>query len=149
MKWVLALGMLCWGIRYALFAYGGPSGLPFALVLLGVALHGFCFDFFFAAGFIHVDNEAPRDIRASGQALFGFLTYGLGMWLGSLLCGQLLGRFTTEVTEGDKTINVVDWHDFWLVPSAGVLLSLLIFVVFFRMRRRTPEVKGVVPEEMV
>ena len=69
MKWVLALGMFCWGLRYFLFAHGGPDGFPFVLVLIGVALHGFCFDFFFAAGFIHVDNEAPRDIRASGQVL--------------------------------------------------------------------------------
>src|SRR5207248_7365264 len=117
MKWVLALGMFCWGLRYAFFSIGHP----YALVFLGILLHGFCFDFFFAAGFIHVDNEAPRDIRASGQALFGFLTYGLGMWLGSLLCGELLGRFTTEVTEAGKTVQHVDWHDFWLVPSVGVL----------------------------
>src|SRR5262249_56031448 len=53
--------------------------------LIGLALHGVCFDFFFAAGFIHVDNEAPREIRGSAQALFTFLTYGLAMWLGSEL----------------------------------------------------------------
>jgi nucleoside transporter len=131
MKWVLALGMLAWGVRYALFAFGGPEGFPFALVLLGVALHGVCFDFFFAAGFIHVDNEAPRDIRASGQALFYFLTYGVGMWLGNLLSGQLVSYFTTEPSPG---VKVVDWHRFWLVPSAGVLASLVVFVLFFRMR---------------
>lgn len=85
MKQVLALGMLAWGIRYAFFALGAP----YALVLLGVALHGICFDFFFAAGFIHVDNTAPRGIRASGQALFGFLTYGAGMYLGALASGWI------------------------------------------------------------
>lgn len=126
MKWVLALGMLCWGIRYALFAQGGPSGFPFALVIAGVALHGFCFDFFFAAGFIHVDNEAPRDIRASGQALFSFLTYGVGMWLGNLLAGKLAAVYTRET-------GVVDWYHFWLVPSIGVLISLTVFVLFFHM----------------
>jgi nucleoside transporter len=122
MKWVLALGMLCWGIRYALFSQGGPEGWPFVLVILGVALHGFCFDFFFAAGFIHVDNQAPRDIRASGQALFSFLTYGVGMWLGNLLAGKLM-----EVYAGD-------WYHFWLVPCIGVLASLAVFVLFFRQR---------------
>jgi nucleoside transporter len=132
MKWVLALGMFCWGLRYFLFSQGGPEGLPFALVIIGVALHGFCFDFFFAAGFIHVDNEAPKDIRASGQALFGFLTYGVGMWLGSLLSGWLKGVYTTP----DGTI---DWRSFWLVPSAGVMLALLVFVVFFRMKSKQPE----------
>jgi nucleoside transporter len=126
MKWVLALGMLCWGIRYALFAVGGPEGLSFALVIAGVALHGFCFDFFFAAGFIYVDNEAPRDIRASGQALFSFLAYGVGMWLGNLLAGKLMAVYAG------------DWYHFWLVPCIGVLISLTVFVLFFRIQHRTP-----------
>ncbi len=130
MKWVLALGMLCWGIRYALFAFGGPEGLPFILVLFGVALHGICFDFFFAAGFIYVDNEAPRDIRASGQALFSFLAYGVGMWLGSLLAGKLAGAYTSA--------GRTDWYHFWLIPSIGVLASLTVFVLFFRMHSRKP-----------
>lgn len=122
MKWVLALGMLCWAIRYGLFAVGGPEGLPFALVIAGVALHGFCFDFFFAAGFIYVDNEAPRDIRASGQALFSFLSYGVGMWLGSLLAGKL------------RAVYAGDWYHYWLVPCIGVLISLTVFVLFFRFK---------------
>lgn len=119
-KWVLVVGMLCWGIRYALFAQMGP----FSLVLLGVALHGVCFDFFFAAGFIYVDNTAPKDIRASGQALFAFLTYGVGMWLGSILSGAMNRYFTSQ--------GVVDWTAFWLLPSVGVLVSVLLFVLLFR-----------------
>jgi MFS family permease len=121
MKWVLALGMLAWGVRYALFAIGDP----FAVLLLGVALHGICFDFFFAAGFIHVDNTAPKDIRGSAQALFALLTYGVGMWLGSVLSGYLNDFF--------KHDGVVDWRAYWTVPSVGVLVSLIVFVVFFRV----------------
>lgn len=122
MKWVLALGMLAWGVRYALFALG----TPYALVLVGIALHGICFDFFLAAGFIYVDNESPRDIRASAQALFGFLTYGVGMWMGSELSGRCLKLFT------DPDSGTTNWTGFWIVPSVGVLISLLIFVGFFR-----------------
>lgn len=137
MKWVLALGMLCWGVRYYLFSQAGPDGLPFALAIAGVALHGLCFDFFFAAGFIHCDNEAPRDIRASAQALFSFLTYGVGMWLGSLLCGVLVDRYTT----GEGADKVTNWSEFWLVPSVGVLACLAVFVLFFRMKSK----RGTVP----
>jgi nucleoside transporter len=132
MKWVLALGMFAWGLRYFLFSQGGPwdpgSPLPFILVIIGVALHGICFDFFFAAGFIHVDNEAPKEIRASAQALFSFLTYGLGMWLGNMLSGRIVAFYT------DETTKTVDWASFWMVPSIGVLISLAVFVLFFRMR---------------
>ncbi len=126
MKWVLALGMLCWGLRYLAFSQAGPEGMGFALAIVGIALHGFCFDFFFAAGFIHCDNKAPRDIRASAQALFSFLTYGVGMWLGSLVCGMMVDRYTDPVTK------TVDWANFWLVPGVGVLGCLVVFLLFFR-----------------
>jgi nucleoside transporter len=126
MKWVLAVGMLAWGVRYALFALG----TPYELVVLGILLHGICFDFFFAAGFIHVDNKTPRDIRASAQALFSFLTYGAGMYLG----GELSGR-VAEWAKGGT--DVIDWTRFWSVPSIGVFASLAVFVLFFRERPAT------------
>jgi len=129
MKWVLALGMLCWGVRYLLFSQAPVSEAGFALVLVGIGLHGICFDFFFAAGFIHVDKEAPSDIRGSGQALFTFLTYGLGMWLGS----EFSNYVSRETTGADK---VTDWTTFWAIPAIGVLIALAIFVLFFRGKRQ-------------
>ena len=38
--------MLAWALRYVLFAYGNTDGLVFML-LIGIALHGICYDFFF------------------------------------------------------------------------------------------------------
>ena len=105
MKWVLAVGMLAWGVRYMLFALGagGDEAKVSALVVVAsLALHGICFDFFFAAGFIHVDNNAPKEVRASGQALFTFLTYGLGMWIGNTLSGYIVDRYTVYNEMGGK-----------------------------------------------
>jgi nucleoside transporter len=120
MKWVLAMGMLAWGVRYGIFSLGEPLWL----VVASLALHGICFDFFFAAGFIHVDNKAPADIRASAQSLFSFLTYGIGMWIGGEMSGRIVDAFTTPAGK--------DWRMIWLIPSVGVLVSLTIFVLFFR-----------------
>lgn len=161
MKWVLALGMLAWGVRYLLFALVGAQigTLFFAMALVGVALHGICFDFFFAAGFIHVDNKAPQQIRASAQALFGFLTYGLGMYLGSELSDMIakcygitpgqaeFGEFARKIKEflvgmihGDR--GQPDWFGFWMVPSIGVLVSLAIFAILFRDRSKNETSKA-------
>jgi nucleoside transporter len=130
MKWVLALGMLAWGIRYLLFALGAHDLVGPWIVIASLALHGVCFDFFFAAGFIYVDNEAPNEIRASGQALFTFLTYGLGMWLGNLLSGYVVDAFTKD--------SLRDWYHIWLIPSIGVFASLVVFALFFRVERKQP-----------
>src|SRR5439155_13147917 len=132
MKWVLALGMLSWGVRYFLFALGAEGMVSPWVVIASLALHGVCFDFFFAAGFIYVDNEAPPSIRASGQALFTFLTYGLGMWLGNIVSGYVVKHFSATAPNA-VTYN---WYAIWLVPSVGVLISLALFVLFFHMRSK-------------
>jgi MFS family permease len=129
MKGVFIIGMAAWGVRYAIFALGKP----FPLVILGLALHGICFDFFFATGFIYVDKTAPAVIRNSGQALFGALTYGLGMYLGTEASGwlnQTFRKVTVDPVTGERT-GVTDWGKFWLVPCLGVALSLALFVAFF------------------
>ncbi|HKD35523.1 MAG TPA: MFS transporter [Pirellulales bacterium] len=132
MKWVLAMGMAAWGIRYYLFALGAHDAVGPWIVIASLALHGVCFDFFFAAGFIYVDNEAPNEIRASGQALFTFLTYGLGMWLGNIISGYVVKTYTS----GTPELPVYDWYHIWIIPSVGVVASLVVFALFFRMQKK-------------
>lgn len=125
-KMVLAIGLFSWALRYFLFANGGAEGMPLMLAILGIALHGFCFDFFFAAGFIHVDKTAPKDLRASAQALLGVLVYGLGTWLGTLACGILNAWYTTP--DGTR------WYDFWMVPTGVLFATFIAFVLLFRVK---------------
>lgn len=122
MKWVLGVGMAAWVVRYVLFSMQHP----FIVVLIGIGLHGLCFDFFFAAGFIHTDNKAPASIRASAQAFYTFLTYGVGMWIGNELAGVLLDHFTVNQS--------IAWGKVWLVPAAMAAVCLALFLVLWRDR---------------
>lgn len=121
MKWVLGIGMAAWVVRYGLFSIGHP----FALVLIGIAIHGVCFDFFFAAGFIHTDNKSPAKVRASAQALYTFLTYGVGMWIGNVFSGEVVKHFTA-------VSGAIAWPKVWLVPAAMAAVCLVLFVVLWR-----------------
>ena len=58
-KWMLLVGMLAWTTRYLLF---GLFPSTTALVILGVALHGVCYDFFFVTGQLYVDKKAPKHL---------------------------------------------------------------------------------------
>jgi nucleoside transporter len=127
MKWVLVIGMAAWGVRYLVFSLGARSIVSPWVVVTLLTLHGVCFDFFFAAGFIHVDNTAPKEIKSSAQGLFVFLTYGLGMFLGNVISGYVVDMYTT--LKGGTPLR--DWGKVWLIPSVGVFVALIIFVLAF------------------
>lgn len=85
-KKMLAVGMLAWVVRYALFAFGAPDDVSF-MIIVGIALHGICYDFFFVTGQIYTDQKAAEPIRAQAQGLLVMLTLGVGMLIGAQIAG--------------------------------------------------------------
>ncbi len=99
-KWMLAVGMVAWVIRYLMFAFGSPiddAGNGIAWMMLGgILLHGICYDFFFVTGQIYTDKIAPKEIRGQAQGLLVFFTIGLGMLIGAQVGGQIEKAYTPK-----------------------------------------------------
>lgn len=104
-KMMILVGMACWVIRYLLFAYGAPGQVTWML-LLAVALHGICYDFFFVTGFMYTDKKAPTEIRGQAQALLVFLTQGVGMYFGYMIMGWTFGRDVPAANEYSGALKV-------------------------------------------
>ncbi len=92
-KWMLAFGMLAWVARYALFAVGAPDDITW-MIIVGVLLHGICYDFFFVTGQIYTDKAAPPRIRSQAQGMLVLFTLGLGMLIGAQIGGQVEQMYT-------------------------------------------------------
>lgn len=92
-KWMLAVGMLAWVVRYALFAMGASDEVMW-MILGGVLLHGICYDFFFVTGQIYTDKTAPARIRSQAQGMLVLFTLGLGMLIGAQIGGQVEQAYT-------------------------------------------------------
>jgi nucleoside transporter len=130
-KWMLAVGMLAWVVRYGLFALAAGSTPPTAwMVLGGILLHGICYDFFFVTGQIFVDQKARPEIRGQAQSLLVLVTQGLGMLLGA----QAMTAIVTDHTGN----GVADWGAIWLLPCLGAAGILVVFVLLFRAPARPP-----------
>ena len=97
-KWMLAVGMLAWVGRYALFAMGAPDEVRW-MIITGIVLHGICYDFFFVTGQIYTDKAAAKPIRAQAQGLLVFFTLGLGMFIGAQIAGKVEGQHTPDNTK--------------------------------------------------
>ncbi len=88
-KWMLAVGMLAWVVRYALFAGAADAGVAW-MILGGILLHGICYDFFFVTGQVYVDKRAPATIRGQAQGLLVLATQGIGLGVGAQVFGYLV-----------------------------------------------------------
>jgi nucleoside transporter len=127
-KYMLLVGMAAWVTRYVLFAYGNNEALVWMLYL-GILLHGICYDFFFVTGQIYVDQKAPAHMRAAAQGFITFVTYGVGMLIGSWLSGRVVDAYAVAA---GGAITLHDWKSIWLVPAAGATAVLALFALFFR-----------------
>jgi nucleoside transporter len=96
-KKMLAVGMIAWIARYALFAVGAPAAISW-MMIGGILLHGICYDFFFVTGQIYTDQVAPKEIRSQAQGLLAMLTLGLGMLIGAQAAGQIEVRYTPSAS---------------------------------------------------
>lgn len=126
-KWMLAIGMAAWILRYLLFAIGAPDAI-FWMVVTGILLHGICYDFFFVTGQIYVDKKSTPAVRGQAQGFLVLVTYGIGMFIGAQIAGALFNAFL-----GDETVlTLARWQDFWLLPAGFALIVFLLFVFTFR-----------------
>ena len=122
-KKMLAIGMLAWGVRYVLFAYGNIDA-NYWMLILGIVLHGICYDFFFVTGQIYTDNLAGEKFKSAAQGLITLATYGVGMLIGSLVSGPIVDAY--------KTSGGHDWKSIWLIPAAIAVVVVILFLLLFR-----------------
>jgi nucleoside transporter len=135
-KWMIALGMIAWAVRFLFFGYGNAdAGLW--MLFLGILLHGICFDFFFVTGQIYTDSKAGLNIQSQAQGMITMATYGIGMWIGTLLSGYVKDHYTTD--------QIVQWKNVWMVPAMISLGVLLLFILFFNDNRKSATHTGDAP----
>jgi len=126
-KGIMLGGMAAWSLRYFAFATGN-AGAGFWLLLVGIALHGICYDFFFVAGQIYTDQTAGPRVRGAAQGFINLVTNGVGYLIGAWASGMVVGHFATT-TGGVTTHN---WPKIWMQPAIGAAAILVVFTVLFR-----------------
>jgi hypothetical protein len=165
---MIACGILAWVVRYLLFTWAAAQGavpppfladgaanpgypgivlgsfpVPFAhlgflVYLLGVALHGISYDFFFITGQVYVDKVTSPQIRGQAQAMNLFFTYGLGLYVGAIVAGKLAGHAFVDA-QGKEVVpsaaaSLPYWSHLWLPLAGFAALVLIVFWFAFRYR---------------
>jgi len=128
-KMTILVGMLAWAVRYALFAYGNAGELSFMLIL-GIALHGVCYDFFFVSGQIYTNSKAGERFKSSAQGLITLATYGVGMLIGFAVAGKISDAY--KAVDG-----TMDWKMIWIIPAGIALVVFILFALTFNDKTKS------------
>lgn len=149
-RWVITIGAIAYFLRFGIFALATTGSMNIAY--LGIALHGFCFAFFFAAAFLFIDRASPKESRHSAQTAFGIAILGIGPILSGFFNGWLekvgqvgtegLNGFTTWwrgalesmgvqfMAEGAETATF-SWPAIWWTQAImGLIAAILVCVAF-------------------
>lgn len=125
-KMVMLFAMIAWVLRFGLFAYGDPSPVGTALIILSCIVYGMAFDFFNISGSLFVEQTTGAEIRSSAQGLFMMMTNGVGAWLGSTVSGEIIGRYFV-LPDGSS-----DWHGTWQIFAIYALVVAILFAIMFK-----------------
>lgn len=125
-KNMLLIGMSAWIARYVCFAFGdmGPNAW---MLYAGIILHGICYDFFFVTGYMYTEKKSNERIKSASQGLFTFVTYGLGMFIGTWVSGFVTNYYTVG--------QVYQWQKIWFIPTYIAIAVLVCFIFFFREKK--------------
>ena len=123
-KTTMIVAMLAWAVRYLLFSIGS-SGEMVLVVLLGIALHGICYDFFFVSGQIYTDSKAGLKYKSAAQGMITLATYGVGMLIGFWIAGKITDVYL--LADGSHS-----WNTIWLYPSGFAFLVMTLFALLFK-----------------
>ncbi|MBT8310623.1 MAG: nucleoside permease [Flavobacteriaceae bacterium] len=123
-KKTILFGMLAWVVRYVLFSFG-DGGETFFLIVMGIVLHGICYDFFFVSGQIYTDSKAGEKIKSAAQGLITLATYGIGMLIGFWVAGKI-------VDQNIINDSLHSWKDIWIFPAIFAAAVFVLFALLFK-----------------
>ncbi len=105
----------------------GDAGASSYMLIIGIALHGICYDFFFVSGQIYTDSKAGEQFKSAAQGLITLATYGIGMLIGFYVAGKITDAF---ITDGGH-----DWNQIWIYPAGFAAIVALVFLVLFKKEK--------------
>ncbi len=138
-KWVYAIGLLAWSIRFLFLGIGNPGdGLWF---LLGsMIVYGIAFNFITIAGHLHIQQVAPENMKGFSQGLMMFMSNGIGATAGTIAAGAIVNHWCSwsmvSINPGTSVrLFMGDWLWPWLIFALYAFVVFIGWLIFFKNRK--------------
>lgn len=134
-RWVYAIGLLAWCLRFLMLGFGNPTdGLW--LFVGSMLFYGIAFNFITIAGHLHIQQIAPKDMKGLAQGVMMLMSNGIGATTGILVAGEVVNHWCRweMVNVGDSAVRLFmgDWIWPWLIFAAYAMLIAIFWSIFYR-----------------
>lgn len=120
---VMIFGLVALVIRYLSFYAGGVINQSW-MYYIGILVHGLIFGFFYVGGQIYIDKKAPAELRSQAQGFIFLVTFGLGLFVGNFISGEIISRYTNEAG--------YNWNAIWGITTLSSIAVLILFILLFK-----------------
>lgn len=140
-KWVIFLALFAWCLRFLFLGLGNP-GNGLLWLIFSMIIYGIAFNFFNIAGHIYMDQKSDHTTRGFGQGLLMMMSNGIGATGGMIAAGAVINSYChwemMPSPSGNGMIRLFmgEWIWPWLIFAAYALLIGLLFLIFFRYKKK-------------
>lgn len=133
-KWVYALGLLAWSLRFLMLGTGNPDdGLW--LLIGSMLIYGIAFNFITIAGHLYIQQIAPDNMKGFAQGLMMFMSNGIGATFGTIAAGAIVNRWCSwemVTLPGSPTpmrLFMGNWEWPWLIFAGYAFLVMAAWLL--------------------
>lgn len=138
-RWVYAIGLLAWCLRFLMLGTGNPgSGLW--LLIGSMLVYGISFNFITIGGHLYIQQVAPEGMKGFAQGLMMFMSNGIGATFGTIAAGAVVNHWCSwemVTLPGSSTpmrLFMGDWEWPWLIFAAYALIVMIFWILLFHSK---------------
>ncbi|MDE6380590.1 MAG: MFS transporter, partial [Muribaculaceae bacterium] len=91
-RYVYAVGLLAWALRFLMLGTGNP-GNGLWLLIGSMLVYGVAFNFITIAGHLYIQQVAPSNMKGFAQGMMMFMSNGIGATFGTIAAGSIINRW--------------------------------------------------------
>lgn len=140
-KWVYAIGLLAWALRFLMLGTGNP-GDGIWLLIGSMLIYGIAFNFITIAGHLYIQQVAPAHMKGFAQGFMMFMSNGIGATAGVIGAGAIVNHWCSwQMVPGPGNsmlrLFMGDWQLPWLIFAGYAFLIFAIWILFFHQSKKS------------
>ncbi|MDE7160388.1 MAG: MFS transporter [Muribaculaceae bacterium] len=141
-RYVYALGLAAWGLRFLFLGLGNP-GDGLWMLISSMLVYGIAFNFITIAGHLHIQQVSPEGMKGFAQGLMMFMSNGIGATFGTVAAGYIVNRYCTwemvRLPGSDAMMRLFmgDWTMPWLIFALYAFAAAGAWFLLFRSNSKS------------